>query len=149
MRGTSCTGRIQAGAVGLIPAGAGNMGWLLHTKTSDGAHPRGCGEHARPAKEVALASGSSPQVRGKRWVDVNFSDTYRLIPAGAGKTSSRVASPASITAHPRRCGENATRTASVTRSAGSSPQVRGKPTVEQALKIAGRLIPAGAGKTNR
>ena len=51
------------------------------------------------------------------------------------------------TAHPRRCGENRLWTYHVLTLPGSSPQVRGKPFVIILIRVYGRLIPAGAGKT--
>ena len=73
--------------------------------------------------------------------------SYRITPAGAGKTATHNRARNIAWDHPRRCGEN-TPTHSPHESApGSPPQVRGK--LENGANIAGahRITPAGAGKT--
>ena len=73
--------------------------------------------------------------------------SWRITPAGAGKTG-RVFPPCAYPAdHPRRCGENDGVPANFDDEAGSPPQVRGKPAVVSPKKIARRITPAGAGKT--
>ena len=91
--------------------------------------------------------GSSPRVRGKRERALHGVEHPRLIPARAGKTSSRASSPPSVWAHPRACGENLHLVTVDEAWAGSSPRVRGKPgqAVEGLQHV--RLIPARAGKT--
>ena len=51
-------------AIGLIPAGAGNIirGAMEGART--GAHPRGCGEHNGLSVGQFMIQGSSPRVRG-------------------------------------------------------------------------------------
>ena len=73
----------------------------------------------------------------------------RLIPAGAGKTIRLRPMKRLSTAHPRRCGENLFLSLRGVASAGSSPQVRGKPSSPGRVPNCSRLIPAGAGKTRR
>ena len=73
--------------------------------------------------------------------------TRRLIPAGAGKTPSTVCTRGRIAAHPRRCGENLSKSRARRKHNGSSPQVRGKQAEQQHGFEVNRLIPAGAGKT--
>ncbi|EFW09851.1 hypothetical protein HMPREF9005_1175 [Actinomyces sp. oral taxon 178 str. F0338] len=70
-----------------------------------------------------------------------------LIPARAGKTSAPRNSPSKTRAHPRACGENTRPPASLLRSPGSSPRVRGKPRIYPGRRARPRLIPARAGKT--
>ena len=113
------------------------------------AHPRACGENAAGTPSAAAWAGSSPRVRGKlrgawgTWPDPG------LIPARAGKTASCLCRPGRTTAHPRACGENAMHACARATAAGSSPRVRGKPVVDIIQRLAGRLIPARAGKTCR
>ena len=54
-----------------------------------------------------------------------------------------------MTAHPRRCGENSRGVRFPSRARGSSPQVRGKRGAPDRRRPRSRLIPAGAGKTNK
>ena len=70
-----------------------------------------------------------------------------ITPAGAGKTTPRVAHTRRRKDHPRRCGEN---TITFTRHfifRGSPPQVRGKLQLATGLGKTVRITPAGAGKT--
>ena len=111
------------------------------------AHPRGGGENDPVESAQKLAEGSSPRGRGKRDVRPGERGRGRLIPAGAGKTSSKSPTSLRAWAHPRGGGENLiTRTTRVI-ATGSSPRGRGK---RQRLALCCRylrLIPAGAGKT--
>ena len=70
-----------------------------------------------------------------------------ITPAGAGKTPRGAAMRLTAKDHPRRCGENDSRSTCPTASMGSPPQVRGK--LYKAAEILGveRITPAGAGKT--
>ena len=52
------------------------------------AHPRRCGENLIFQAEESPGGGSSPQVRGKRFIKEHRRAGMRLIPAGAGKTVS-------------------------------------------------------------
>ena len=70
----------------------------------------------------------------------------RLIPAGAGKTEMKGTADIFMTAHPRRCGENANLLVALAVLIGSSSQVRGKR--HWIVIRRRRLIPAGAGKTS-
>ena len=72
----------------------------------------------------------------------------RLIPAHAGKTSSRTATHCAARAHPRSRGENFTGIDGQRHEAGSSPLTRGKLTHARRRLTSMRLIPAHAGKTS-
>ena len=85
------------------------------------------GENECMTKVNVRESGSSPRGRGKQPNVTQFTRCQRLIPAWAGKTTSRQAAASLRRAHPRVGGEN--RPAGVVR-----PDPR-------------RLIPAWAGKT--
>ena len=70
-----------------------------------------------------------------------------LIPARAGKTSTRLWMRTPSGAHPRAGGENHGVESTVANQVGSSPRGRGKLTVpDRAVRMSG-LIPARAGKT--
>ena len=90
----------------LIPAGAGKTPPANTLVTWYAAHPRRCGENFTGAAKVTGFSGSSPQVRGKLQDPTVTARSYRLIPAGAGKTFEIFLNKIVLPAHPRRCGEN-------------------------------------------
>ena len=72
--------------MGIIPADAGITDWEPGTPWRTEDHPRGCGEH-QLAKDNALTnSGSSPRMRGARWLLVCIASYYGIIPADAGST---------------------------------------------------------------
>ena len=111
------------------------------------AHPRVCGENVPRIVASWLYSGSSPRVRGKLY---QHSETFRnggLIPAYAGKTSSRSRSCSQQRAHPRVCGENGQCLIVCAPFTGSSPRVRGKLERLNDDATAAGLIPTCAGKT--
>ena len=91
--------------------------------------------------------GSSPRGRGKRKRDLNRARPGRIIPARAGKTWSRGSRQLRCTDHPRAGGENARPHGRGSAVPGSSPRGRGKLGVERRDRLAGRIIPARAGKT--
>ena len=70
--------------------------------------------------------GSSPLTRGKRVKGPTEGDDARLIPAHAGKTTSRRSNRAASAAHPRSRGENNPMYFLVHNLLGSSPLTRGK-----------------------
>ena len=71
-----------------------------------------------------------------------------LIPAYAGKTASPAISFAVAGAHPRVCGENRILFPAQCQARGSSPRMRGKPSLSGPVITRRRLIPAYAGKTS-
>ena len=99
-------------------------------------------------RETLQTSGSSPRVRGKQVLGGRGQDRARLIPARAGKTPPTPLSPQPRRAHPRACGENRAADPTLTRTAGSSPRVRGKRILLPRRGPWARLIPARAGKTS-
>ena len=90
----------------LIPARAGKTQCSSRPSRTHSAHPRAGGENPSPAREATAAAGSSPRGRGKRLGEDVGAGAVRLIPARAGKTSSRRGYAMSRTAHPRAGGEN-------------------------------------------
>ena len=112
--------------VGLIPACAGKTSVKCPSLPEAAAHPRVCGENFQEPRVLALGAGSSPRVRGKRFVEGLFPIDVRLIPACAGKTFSDVSLPCPAVAHPRVCGENLQLLVRLSEQLGSSPRVRGK-----------------------
>ncbi len=72
---------------------------------------------------------------------------YRFIPAYAGNTFARVALSGSSPVHPRVCGEHQTNTTRRSPVNGSSPRMRGTPTINALAIPLARFIPAYAGNT--
>ena len=96
-----------------------------------------------------MDAGSSPRVRGKRWILRASCTTLGLIPACAGKTHVGGARGGGFGAHPRVCGENSQTSSCTSWYSGSSPRVRGKLPTPSLPVSPRRLIPACAGKTSQ
>ena len=131
----------------ITPAGAGKTNCRNKGLSGNRDHPRRCGENTCYKVDVAIPSGSPPQVRGKHAVRVARAFQPGITPAGAGKTSSGSFFCPRYWDHPRRCGENRPRLPTVPKAGGSPPQVRGKPRWSSGVDAARRITPAGAGKT--
>ena len=147
VRGKQRHGRGGRRLLRLIPARAGKTRHQPRTPRGRRAHPRACGENTLWVMVSRFAFGSSPRVRGKLSLVLTAGGDRRLIPARAGKTSSRSCTRGSAAAHPRACGENISATASCCFFVGSSPRVRGKRRGGRGGVGARGLIPARAGKT--
>ena len=145
VRGTGRPAVLRVVPRRLIPAGAGNSCVCPCFSRSTTAHPRGCGEQPNFVFAPVSSCGSSPRVRGTVCGPASRTTGTRLIPAGAGNSSSSRWRGGQSTAHPRGCGEQGGAAHSSVRFCGSSPRVRG--TDRPAGLCAGlhRLIPAGAG----
>ena len=142
-RPASCTRRR------LIPARAGKTCRGGRRSRPTTAHPRACGENWCYEHAGELTDGSSPRVRGKRDLDESLREDLGLIPARAGKTFDPSGIDIPKPAHPRACGENASRRRICCTMRGSSPRVRGKHLAYRVHEVAHGLIPARAGKTRR
>ena len=131
----------------LIPAHAGKTSFSFLISRAEEAHPRACGENCLRSVACLSVRGSSPRMRGKPERALLFNRLGRLIPAHAGKTvtASRYRPPQR--AHPRACGENVALGTCQGNFRGSSPRMRGKPTVQKSHNTRSGLIPAHAGKT--
>ena len=89
---------------GLIPARAGRTRWSSRRPTGRGAHPRSRGaDQVVDAREVPVP-GSSPLARGGLSLRQPDPQHAGLIPARAGRTSSRVSRQPKRRAHPRSRG---------------------------------------------
>ena len=86
-------------------------------------------------------------MRGKLEPILSSAISGRLIPAYAGKTVAGIVSAFLCGAHPRVCGENASKKQNKPPATGSSPRMRGKPLFQVLALAEPRLIPAYAGKT--
>ena len=137
----SCTDRIIPARAGQTPPACTGA-----RRTSD--HPRACGANCAVLAAVAVAAGSSPRVRGKQPVGVNYHYRQRIIPARAGQTSFAVRCAEVMSDHPRACGANDLSFTDLRGADGSSPRVRGKLLHGRLLRRQRRIIPARAGQTS-
>ena len=111
---------------GLIPAHAGKTGASRLPEPASRAHPRSRGENVDTAVRRENELGSSPLTRGKPQRVVHERDRLGLIPAHAGKTTTRKRGTPVEWAHPRSRGENAPMATTARPMGGSSPLTRGK-----------------------
>ncbi|EEP20772.1 hypothetical protein BIFANG_03342 [Bifidobacterium angulatum DSM 20098 = JCM 7096] len=72
----------------------------------------------------------------------------RIIPACAGNTWPTASPPTQNRDHPRVCGEHIAVMTMTMGFAGSSPRVRGTPSVAMRSRVAAGIIPACAGNTS-
>ena len=119
-------GLIGAGRFGLIPAHAGKTLQPPKPRPHLPAHPRSRGENQAAASARTTDTGSSPLTRGKHVTIPQGWEQLGLIPAHAGKTSTRQPKRPPDTAHPRSRGENQNVVRGGGVVVGSSPLTRGK-----------------------
>ena len=131
----------------LIPAHAGKTVVLLLRLSQGRAHPRSRGENASIEIAEPPHAGSSPLTRGKQLRVDDRRESWRLIPAHAGKTSPSNPTGTGTWAHPRSRGENGSARRRRVAGSGSSPLTRGKLDAFSSWLPQLRLIPAHAGKT--
>ena len=125
LRGTRRGRRLEDVPARFIPAPAGNTRRRLLHGNEAAVHPRACGEHRRGHSLRGFYHGSSPRLRGTRQKHSGDTAKDRFIPAPAGNTPAPSSIGTSIPVHPRACGEHITLRCSSSRSAGSSPRLRG------------------------
>ena len=109
MRGALRVGLDETVNYGIIPADAGSTTKLEKPREDDTDHPRGCGEHTITVSPI---EGET-----------------RIIPADAGSTRQEKRSEAESRDHPRGCGEHPEQSVYPVESGGSSPRMRGAPSI--------------------
>ena len=134
-------------AVGIIPACAGNTCSPLARLCLGWDHPRVCGEHPLCSIAWHPQAGSSPRVRGTLRSMRSWFCRSRIIPACAGNTRRAARATASSRDHPRVCGEHAPYAVEQNQGEGSSPRVRGTPSLPGWRARLPGIIPACAGNT--
>ena len=149
MRGTPPTMQEVVHAVGIIPAYAGNTpcGTVRSARCRD--HPRVCGEHSLYNRIRQRMEGSSPRMRGTRFLRRIVVWAIGIIPAYAGNTIPQFHMLNIPRDHPRVCGEHVGIVHRLINPKGSSPRMRGTPFCTSSLRPASRIIPAYAGNTFR
>ena len=130
-----------------IPASAGNTLWMRLPASRPTVHPRVCGEHSTPGGSARPCTGSSPRLRGTRFIEPVNDHRPRFIPASAGNTPCTSGSGNIVTVHPRVCGEHVQSVKFPSSSNGSSPRLRGTPEYRLTDMDNDRFIPASAGNT--
>ena len=147
MRGTQYQSIALQGWPGIIPAHAGNTPgyriWVYPPKD----HPRACGEHHVPILCAEFPRGSSPRMRGTRYVARFPSSWLGIIPAHAGNTLSARSLIRYTGDHPRACGEHDGHGGGSPALPGSSPRMRGTRFRPDGQHVVAGIIPAHAGNT--
>ena len=106
LRGTRWHEHYFGNSQRFIPASAGNTVLAEMYGVSRSVHPRVCGEHVSlPSVSVAVA-GSSPRLRGTRYIFPRLHQCIRFIPASAGNTYHGLGCAQHDAVHPRVCGEH-------------------------------------------
>ena len=90
--------------------------------------------------------GSSPRLRGTRWLIHLRRRRTRFIPAPAGNTKSRLCPTRAPPVHPRACGEHRHRRSFPALGCGSSPRLRGTPQLRDAVDVAHLVHPRACGE---
>ena len=112
-------------------------------------HPRICGEHSFHRNYRCCAAGSSPHMRGTPVTDYRGATYHGIIPAYAGNTTTSCSTCRLSWDHPRICGEHSHRLRAEKHARGSSPHMRGTPSMLTILGFPFGIIPAYAGNTLR
>ena len=128
-----------------IPACAGNSVAECSLYFYGAVHPRVCGEQSRLDIRFIISAGSSPRVRGTVADGECIEGKYRFIPACAGNRQDDLSSPATMSVHPRVCGEQTCAMHLGRNVSGSSPRVRGTGLRPAVHTLPQRFIPACAG----
>ena len=147
VRGARAGRARPAGPSGIIPACAGSTPRRRTGTGKEWDHPRMCGEHYGDSDFVNELEGSSPHVRGARFIKSATQDAVGIIPACAGSTVPAGRISPSCRDHPRMCGEHQTDFTCSVRRRGSSPHVRGAPRRSRPARAVVGIIPACAGST--
>ena len=132
---------------GIIPACAGSTRSCAGRWPRCRDHPRMRGEHRSAAAHVKGLPGSSPHARGALRGHAGDGERRGIIPACAGSTRSRRATPRRSRDHPRMRGEHTVAIDPKDDWEGSSPHARGARGEDRALDGRGGIIPACAGST--
>ena len=106
MRGKQANSRPRSRRRGITPAHAGKTLFRRKSHTSDGDHPRACGENLDLQSIFQNFAGSPPRMRGKRPLSQSPAAPAGITPAHAGKTSRGYNFREASGDHPRACGEN-------------------------------------------
>ena len=149
MRGTQSRCRPCMRRTGIIPAYAGNTRPALARRSIARDHPRVCGEHLSFGVGTPPIGGSSPRMRGTPDAGPVDAGERGIIPAYAGNTFDVASSRCAVRDHPRVCGEHMASCRGVVQGMGSSPRMRGTPSLCRRPTRRTGIIPAYAGNTRQ
>ena len=90
---------------GITPAYAGKSSGPTRKSTTNGDHPRICGEKFRAYAKIYNEWGSPPHMRGKVLAALMPTNALRITPAYAGKSRIGCSGNTGSKDHPRVCGE--------------------------------------------
>ena len=135
--------------VRIIPTHAGQTFALMVLGMVPPDHPRACGANVHGDVAGLQLVGSSPRMRGKLRPALEGRARLRIIPAHAGQTAYVARHRDHRPDHPRACGANFPDVLESLEHAGSSPRMRGKPSMRLRHAGGARIIPAHAGQTCR
>ena len=148
MRGTRSVEDSPRFNHGIIPAHAGNTSSFGCLSAAPRDHPRACGEHEGHAYSLMAPGGSSPRMRGTRFMGRYHAYQQGIIPAHAGNTRRSKALPVAPRDHPRACGEHDNEDNGTDVKPGSSPRMRGTRYFLQISRHLIGIIPAHSGNTS-
>ena len=147
MRGTGSSQRPPRRSCRFIPAHAGTRGAKGRRIGVISVHPRACGEQGEIRTSIQCPSGSSPRMRGTGHRGHHRKSLSRFIPAHAGNRNTGPPTGSGQAVHPRACGEQIAVRDHHTRTAGSSPRMRGTVIICGGARRELRFIPAHAGNS--
>ena len=134
------------GAIGSIPACAGEAYRLPAPTTLPTVYPRVCGGSSAAAGDTKIELGLSPRVRGKPGQPAATAEPAGSIPACAGEAYHIPHGLAHQGVYPRVCGGSVRPVATTLAAPGLSPRVRGKLALRHRHTGSARSIPACAGE---
>ncbi len=129
MRGSLMKQAVERRLLGITPAHAGLTGRSTALIPAAKDHPRACGAHFQLWKRARKSKGSSPRMRGSRFLLLEVVNNVGIIPAHAGLTESLYHAIYNLI--------------------GSSPRMRGSQTFPFYTLLLIGIIPAHAGLTSR
>ena len=110
----------------ITPAYAGKSQAGSFSAGDNQDHPRLCGEKLLDVNSQKMPLGSPPPMRGKGVWELSLAQVYRITPAYAGKSLSKLCYRGIRRDHPRLCGEKADLKSVILPFKGSPPPMRGK-----------------------
>ena len=148
MRGTRVGFFLVLSKRRFIPTDAGNSSSVFDWDQELSVHPHRCGELPDRRFQQSDSPGSSPQMRGTPDLSCWHHCPDRFIPTDAGNSFIAFSENQSTPVHPHRCGELFYRIFWQQTIDGSSPQMRGTPTLKIHIYTAHRFIPTDAGNSS-
>ena len=127
VRGSLSSGADRYGALGSIPARAGEPAQCPRPRIGCRVYPRACGGALASNIVTADDVGLSPRVRGSQATAPASAIGVGSIPARAGEPLRRPVWPCGSQVYPRACGGAAGAAKVVVSQVGLSPRVRGSP----------------------